>query len=282
MASCPITALTQALTTDPGSCPEVTDRERPRLIQALEQVPDPRGRRGVRYRLATLVGVAVCAAIAGAVAYAGIADWLEDLPPDAVAALGLARRPAPTTAWRLLTRIDSIGLTRVLATWLLARTPPRGSPADGTRTHLLSAYDVATGITLAQIPLKTKGGEIAQVKPLLDNIEAVTGTMRGAVSVADALHAQTIHATDLHERGAALYVRVKANQPRLLARLRSLPGPTCPSGTAPVITPTGAARHAPARSSPSRPGWDFPTPLRPCGSPAPVTCAHAPPAKPPT
>ncbi len=247
-----------------------------------------------------MLGVAVCAVIAGSVAYAGITDWLEDLPPDALATLEPARRPAPTTVWRLLTRIDPIALTRVLATWLLARTPAPSSPAgrrviafdgktlrravqaDGTRTHLLPALDVATGITLAPIPLKTKGGEIAQVKPLIENIEAVTGTVCGVVFVADALHAQTIHATDLHERGAALYVRVKANQPRLLARLRSLPGPTCPSGTAPVITPTGAARHAPARSSPSRPGWDFPTPPRPYGSPAPAACAHAPPARPPT
>ncbi len=43
--------------------------------------------------------------------------------------------------------------------------------------------------------------------------------------VADALHAQLAHATDLHERGAHLMVTVKANQPTLLRQLKTLPWP---------------------------------------------------------
>ena len=49
------------------------------LVAALGAVPDPRARRGVRYRLASLLAVAVCAVLAGACTFAAIADWAADL-----------------------------------------------------------------------------------------------------------------------------------------------------------------------------------------------------------
>lgn len=36
------------------------------LLSALAAVPDPRARRGVRHRLAVILGLAVCAVLAGA------------------------------------------------------------------------------------------------------------------------------------------------------------------------------------------------------------------------
>jgi hypothetical protein len=43
------------------------------LLEALPQVPDPRDPRGVRYRLAAVLAVAVCATLAWARSYAAIA-----------------------------------------------------------------------------------------------------------------------------------------------------------------------------------------------------------------
>jgi predicted transposase YbfD/YdcC len=65
---------------------------------------------------------------------------------------------------------------------------------------------------------------------LVDEVEVVLGSVTGAVFVADALHAQTIHAIDLTARGAALLVTVKANQRGLHQRLRALPWPAVPVG----------------------------------------------------
>lgn len=218
--------------------------------------PSPTSRTGgIRYRLASLLAVAVCAVVAGAVTFAAIADWLEDLPDTDLPALRLTRRPVATTPWRLLIRVDSVALTRVLAGWLLTRVPPtdvpdneQAAPApvrrmaidgktvrgtvrpDGTYTHLLSADDVATGITVAQIPLEAEGGEIAQVKPLVEQVEAVVGSVAGTIFVADARHPQTLHTQDLTVRDAALLVQVKANQRGLFRRLRSLPWPKIPVG----------------------------------------------------
>jgi predicted transposase YbfD/YdcC len=66
-------------------------------------------------------------------------------------------------------------------------------------------------------------GQIPPFTPLLDQVKAILGSLEGVLVVADALHARVGHTTDLHERGAHLMVTVKANQPTLLQRLKTLP-----------------------------------------------------------
>src|SRR5690554_5608618 len=96
------------------------------LLHALSAVPDPRGRRGVRYRLASLLAVAVCAVLAGASTFAAIADWAADLDPSARRRLGLVGRiPAGSTVWRFLVRVDAAVLQAVLTGWLRSRVPAR-------------------------------------------------------------------------------------------------------------------------------------------------------------
>jgi DDE_Tnp_1-associated len=73
------------------------------LLHALAAVPDPCDRRGVRYRLNSLLAVAVCAVLAGAATFAAIADWVADLDPAARRRLGFAGPiPAGSTVWRFL------------------------------------------------------------------------------------------------------------------------------------------------------------------------------------
>jgi len=47
----------------------------------LEQVPDPRHRRGVRHRLAAILAVGLAAVIAGSRSFAAIGEWAADLDP---------------------------------------------------------------------------------------------------------------------------------------------------------------------------------------------------------
>src|SRR5512144_2987872 len=57
---------------------------------------------------------------------AAVVDWMEDLDESDLPALGLTcGRPAGTALWRLLVRLDSVALGRVLAAWLLACATPR-------------------------------------------------------------------------------------------------------------------------------------------------------------
>ena len=73
------------------------------LLLALRAVTDPRARRGRRHEAVSVLGVAVCAVLAGARSYIAIAEWSRDLTPMVRARLGLGRRtPCESTIRRVL------------------------------------------------------------------------------------------------------------------------------------------------------------------------------------
>lgn len=251
MSACPIPVLSAVTTPTDTPARPVTEGEHAGLLHALSAVPDPRSPRGLRYPLAGLLTVAVCAVAAGASSFTAIADWLHDLDDVARARLGFIRDvPATSTMWRLLTRLDADLLARVLAGWLLTRTRPAeprrpryrqviaidgktmraARRGDGGQVHLLSALDTSTGIVLAQVTVAAKSNEIPAFTPLLDAVEQVLGSLHGLLFVADALHTQTGHATEIAERGGHLLIPVKANQPTLFAQLKTLPWAKIPVG----------------------------------------------------
>lgn len=218
------------------------------LLAALADLPDPRARRGRRYRLVTMLAVPVCAVLAGARSYIGIAGWVRDLTPTVRMRLGLARRGAPSESAirRLLQTIDSDALDRAVSGWLITRATAanhsagsaRGSTrrlialdgktargardragADSRAVHLLSAFDQVSGVVFGQCVVDGKTNEITAFAPLLDRID-----ITGALVTADALHTQRAHAEYLHGRGAHYLLTVKANQPGLHHHLRDCPG----------------------------------------------------------
>jgi predicted transposase YbfD/YdcC len=251
MSACPIPALSAVTTpTDAPTCP-VTEGEQVGLLHALSAVPDPRSARGLRYPLAGLLAVAVCAVLAGATSVTAIADWLHDLDDLARARLGFYRGvPATTTMWRLLIRLDADLLATILAGWLRTRTRPAASHRpryrqviavdgktlrgarrpDGSQVHLLSALDTSTGIVVAQVTVSAKSNEIPAFTPLLDAVEQVLGSLKDLIFVADALHTQVNHATEIAARGAHLLIPAKGNQPRLFTQLKTLPWAQVPIG----------------------------------------------------
>jgi predicted transposase YbfD/YdcC len=212
------------------------------LLAALTLVVDPRARRGVRHCCSTVLALGVCAVLAGAKTFTAISEWAADLTPIVRARLNVARRPpCESTIRRVLQRVDPDALDRVLSAWLAARRPgqqpgatplnrPRpviavdGKTARGSRhhdvsgVHLLAAFDTGTGVVLGQARVDTKSNEITAFGPLLDRID-----LAGVIVTADALHTQRGHGDYLIGRGAHYLLTVKANQPTLLAQLRSLP-----------------------------------------------------------
>src|SRR3954468_9587024 len=229
----------------------VTDGEHPSLLLALAAVPDPRDPRGRRYPLVSVLAVAVCAVLAGACTFAAVADWVRDLDRPVWARLGFSDRvPAATTVWRLLIRINAELLQTVLTRWLRARAAPivvagrrwrlviaidgkveRGARLpDGRQVHLLSAYDTAAGMVLAQVQIAAKSNEIPAFTPLLDLVSAQLGSLTDVLVVADALHTQTGHAEALAAAGGHLMTSVKGNQPTLFAQLKALPWAQAPVG----------------------------------------------------
>jgi predicted transposase YbfD/YdcC len=217
--------------------------------EVLSTVTDPRGRRGRRHQLATVLVVALSAVTAGARSLAAIADWAADLPRWAWPRLGITRRaPAVSTIRRVLVLVDADVVDAVLHAWLAALDTPqpqdtgpntepvglravavdgksaRGSrQPDGSRTHLFSMVEHRTGQPLGQVQAPAKGFEIAAFATVLDRID-----LRGVVVTADALHTQARHANYLHRHGGHYVFTVKGNQPGLYRQLGALPWPRVP------------------------------------------------------
>jgi len=205
------------------------------LLRALSEVLDPRARRGVRHRLAVILGIGVCAVLGGARSFTAIAEWARDLTPAARARVGIGRcAPSESAIRRTLQRVDPDMLDRAVSRWLAAAaTEPgprwpaiavdgksaRGARAgDGRAVHLLAALDHTDGVVLGQRVVDGKTNEIKAFAPLLDGID-----ITGAVITADAMHTQREHAEYLHLRGAHYVFIVKGNQPSLHRQLKNLP-----------------------------------------------------------
>jgi hypothetical protein len=110
------------------------------LLEDLAQLVDPRQRRGRRHALAVVLGVAVCAVLAGARSLAAIGEWAADATGQVLTALGTRRDPLtgafrpPTeaTVRRVLARVDPDALDRAIGRWLTASTRPLPPAATTT------------------------------------------------------------------------------------------------------------------------------------------------------
>lgn len=181
------------------------------LLDLLATVPDPRDPRGVRYRLAGVLAVAVTAVLAGARSFAAIGEWAADLSGEHLARIGLGMAPEESTLRKLFARLDGDALDRVLGAWLWTRTGVvddrrvialDGKTVRGARTattaapHLVAALDHANGTVLGQVAIAAKSNEIPAVRDLLACFD-----LTGAVVTVDAMHTQVETATAITAAG---------------------------------------------------------------------------------
>jgi hypothetical protein len=128
----PIPAVADRLARPPALAPDQCRS----LLGYLAQIADPRHRRGRRHALVGVLGVAVCAMLAGARSLAAIGEWAADAPCQVLAALGVRRDPwtgafrppGEATVRRVLARVDPDALDRAIGTWLAAQQPPHRPP----------------------------------------------------------------------------------------------------------------------------------------------------------
>jgi len=209
--------------------------QRAGLLEVLARVADPRHRRGVRHRLMGILGLALCAVVAGARSFTAIAEWAADADEQTLRMLGVTGMvPSESTFRRTLQRLDAGAFDDLAGAWAQQATTPgpgrrriiavdgktlRGSAAGAEPgVHLLAALDHGHGAVLGQVDVGAKTNEIPMFPLLLDRIDITE-----AVITADAMHAQRSHATYLAGRGAHYVLTVKRNQPGLFAQLASLP-----------------------------------------------------------
>ena len=216
-----------------------------RLLEALETVPDPRDRRGVRYSLTGVLALAVTATVAGCRSFAAIGQWAAETAVDKLASFGFTNGCAPdeSTLRKLFARIDADALDRALGVWMWTRTftvdqrrvialdgkTIRGARTrpDGKAPHLVAAFDHGAGAVLGQVAVEAKSNEIPAARTLLGQLD-----LGGAVVTLDAMHTQTDTATTIIDAGADYVFTAKANMPTLHQKLKKLPWNEMPAYTA--------------------------------------------------
>jgi hypothetical protein len=200
------------------------------LLDMLDQIVDPRKRRGVRHPIRSVLGVSVCAVLSGMRGFTAIAQWAQSLPRATRLRLGCGQGKAPSepTIRRVLQAVDVEQVDQRVGEWLTEREGLQGEAiamdgktlrgsGDGQDKpcHLLSAVLHGHGIVVAQRRVDEKTNEIKVVQPLLEDLN-----IEGAVVTADALHTQRHEAQYLvRDKKADYMFTVKGNQPTLEAQI---------------------------------------------------------------
>jgi len=204
------------------------------LFERLGQVVDPRKRRGVRHPLQSLLAIAACAVLSGAVSICAIAEWAMSLSAEQLRRCGSRRHSAPSerTLRRMLGAVDAAAFDRIVGQWaeehcervgralaIDGKTLRGSADGEGKPVHLLAALLHHEAVVTAQMAIPDKTNEIPCAQTLLAPLD-----LTSAVVTADALHTQRETARYLVEdKGADYLFTVKENQPTLYWDLARLP-----------------------------------------------------------
>ncbi len=234
-------------TTLPGSLPFPADLpfafSLDALFHRLQTLVDHRDPRGIRYPLAPLLTLAICAKLAGANRVEAMADWARLRAAELATLFGLARSTMPhARTWgRIFAQaVDPIAFDRLMGAFFheLLQTPDvpaRGSiilavdgktlrgtiPLGATQgVHLVAAYLPRRGVVLAQLAVDSKANEIVVVPSLVAQLD-----MTGVVVTGDAMQTQCSLSIQIVEAGGDYLWFVKDNQPTLRADIERLFAP---------------------------------------------------------
>ena len=199
------------------------------LQQHFADLSDPRGERSRRHELLDIIGITICAVIAGAESWTAVAeygrakqDWLARFfrLPNGI--------PAHDTFRRVFCLLDPEAFQRRFAAWIAALADcgvgsRRTIPIDGKTArrsgrrgrglaplHLVSAWAGANHVTLGQVAVGDKSNEITAIPKLLELLG-----LSGALVTIDAMGCQKEIAAKIVQGGGDYILAVKENQPHL-------------------------------------------------------------------
>ena len=226
--------LEGSLVLDPNLLPLVGPKG---LMTFMEEVKDPRHRRGVRHDLANTLCIAVLGLLCGMRGFRAIGQWAIGLTQQQRARLhcfkspstGLYVVPSIDTIRRALTTVDRDSLSQQVAAYLNGafkavgpialdgKTRRNSASATEAQRHLLGIIRHGTMSLVAQADVGKKENEIPVARRLLNGI-----ALRGEVVTADALHTQSQTARMIVDAGGEYVLTVKGNQPSLYNTLEAL------------------------------------------------------------
>ena len=206
------------------------------LFELLAQIPDPRGRKGLRHPLPAMLTAIVCAILTGARGYRTIAQWTRSQDPSVWKWLGFHRRPPCANCFRdLLLVLNPEVFETVLRQWM-ANTLKLPAPneiqsvaidgktlrnttalcdtlaAHQRNVQLLSFLDQATGSVLSQQEVPPTTNEHKAAEDLLKTI-----VLKGRLVTGDAMFCQRDLCEKIIDSGGHYLLVIKDNQPELKA-----------------------------------------------------------------
>jgi predicted transposase YbfD/YdcC len=242
----------------------MSDEHYTTLVAALQQVPDPRDRRGRQHRWDDLLTLIAAAVVAGQRGGRAMAQWMHEHEAALVAGLQpkRGRVPSRATVGRVLAKVPLAELEEQCSGYAahldtldaqagaVPLTPEereetegvvlRGQSVDGKTVRTASAYGVthhlvslvrhASGVVLAQAEVAVKLDERKLAQALL-----TPARVAGTVTTLDALHTQRTLAAQIVEGGGHYLLMVKRNQRSLYEALElafSILPPTTPADAA--------------------------------------------------
>jgi len=198
------------------------------LLEALKRVPDHHTPEGRRRPLPAVLALVTVATICGCQGQRAIGAWGRLQSRKVRRALGFrkVRTPARSTIHEVLKWLDVVSFEAALRDWAsgLGATEKgelRAIAIDGKTmrgtvgkvtpgVHVLSAFDVGSGIVVASTSLEGRGGELQAAHTLVAAM-----SLEGAVLTGDAAFAQRDLCRAVVEGGGDYVFTVKDNQPTL-------------------------------------------------------------------
>jgi predicted transposase YbfD/YdcC len=203
-----------------------------KLMETFEDLEDPRRRlASCNYPLQELLLTALCAISSGADDWVDVALWgrekLDWLRRFLAFTSGIASHD---TFSRVFALLDAKRFEACFIDWMERLCPSLRGHAihiDGkslrgshngcaAMAHLVSAWDSAAGVTLAQVKTADKSNEITAIPQLLNLLD-----VRGATITIDAMGCQREIVKQIIDQGADYIIAVKNNQPTLAQAVES-------------------------------------------------------------
>lgn len=195
------------------------------LREAFSRIPDPRDKRGKRYRLSDIRILATYGTLWGFTDFVNMCVELEFHLPYFKQLLGIVRIPSHDCFSATFAAIDPEHFMTCFMEWLAQVTSSRGKhiAIDGkavkaacekahakTVPYILNAFLVEEGMLFSQMQIDAKNNEISTIPQFLEWLD-----LNDSVVTIDAIGAQYEIAERIVAKGGVYVLPVKLNQPAL-------------------------------------------------------------------
>lgn len=216
------------------------DREYSTILEAVQEIADPRKARGQRHRWRMLLTITLAGLASNYQTSRAIAQWAHDHVEQLRAHLpALKRLPSESTIRRTIHALEATVLETLLRRVRLAIPSPtphagciitpqgerlqgqaidgktvRTASAYGQRCHLVSLVQHASARTIAQVQTATKQAEVTASRALLRECD-----LTSTVTTMDAGLTHRGLAEQIRQQGGHYFMMVKKNHPQMYAEV---------------------------------------------------------------